>query len=264
MSKKQNKGPKILLIDIETAPILGSIWKLFDNNVALNQIERDWFLLSFSAKWLDDGPDKIIYMDQRNKRDMENDKELLKYIWKLLDKADILITQNGKSFDIKKINARLIKHGFKPYSSIRHIDTLRIARKHFGFTSNKLEYMTSKLCTKYKKSGHKKFSGFELWKECLAGNNEAWKEMETYNKLDVLSLEELYYKLQPWDNSINFNVYNDSLDHYCPCGSKLFARNGFGYSNLGKYQRYKCSKCGSEVKSRINSLSKEKRATLKK
>ena len=47
--------------------------------------------------------------------------------------------------------------------------------------------MTDKLCTKYKKLVKRKFNGFELWKECLADNIEAWKDMETYNKYDVLS-----------------------------------------------------------------------------
>lgn len=59
--------------------------------------------------------------------------------------------------------------------------------------------MTDKLCARFKKSAHKKFPGFELWKQCLARNKEAFKEMEQYNKMDVLSLEELYTKISPWD-----------------------------------------------------------------
>lgn len=96
----------------------------------------------------------------------------------MLDEADIVITQNGRKFDQKKLNARFILNGFKPPSSYKHIDTLVIARKHFGFTSNKLKYMTDKLCTKYKKLDHSKFPGMELWRECLKGNSEAWTEME--------------------------------------------------------------------------------------
>jgi len=255
--------PKILLFDIETAPMLGYVWSLWENNVALNQLYSDWYVLSWSAKWLGDPEDKVMYMDQRNEKNIENDKKILKGIWKLLNEADIVIGQNSKTFDHKKLNARFILNGIKPPSSYRHIDTKILAKRHFSFTSNKLEYMTDKLCTKFKKLKHAKFSGFSLWRECLKGNIEAWKEMEEYNKYDVLSLEELYYKLIPWDNSINFNVYSNSVETICTCGNKKFKENGFAYTNSGKFQKYTCTNCGSELRSKINLLSKDKRKNLK-
>lgn len=262
-SKPAYKGPKVLIFDIETAPILGHVWGLWENNVALNQIVSDWHVLSWSAKWLHDGPDKVMYQDQRHAKNVEDDKEILKTIWNLLDEADVVITQNGISFDKKKINARFIINGFQPPSSYKHIDTKVIASRHFGFTSNKLEYMTDKLNVKYKKLKHNKFPGHEMWKECLKGNIEAWKEMEEYNTYDVLALEELYYKLIPWDNSINFNLYHDDEDHVCKCGSTTFIKNGFYYTSAGKYQKHKCKTCGAEHRDKENLFSKEKRASLK-
>lgn len=258
-----NKGPKVLLFDIETAPILAHVWGLWENNVSLNQIIQDWHILSWSAKWLHDTPDKVMYKDQRNAKNIEDDSAILKDIWTLLDQADIVITQNGIQFDRKKINARFIMNGFQPPSSYKHIDTKVIASKHFGFTSNKLEYMTDKLNTQYKKLKHNKFPGHELWRECLKGNLEAWKEMEQYNKHDVLALEELFYKLIPWDNSINFNLYHDEEDHVCKCGSTSFSKNGFYYTSTGKYQKHKCKQCGAEHRDRENLFSKEKRQSLK-
>lgn len=258
-----SKGPKVLIYDIETAPILGYVWGLWDNNLGLNQIKQDWYVLSWSAKWLGDSPNKIMYMDQRKAKNMEDDSKILKRMWELLDEADIVITQNGKAFDQKKLNARFILNGFKPPSSYKHIDTLQIAKKHFGFTSNKLAYMSDKLCTKYKKLNHAKFSGFEMWKACLAGNLKAWKEMEVYNKHDVLALEELYNKLIPWDNSINFNLYTEEGEHNCKCGSTEFVKNGCFYTTSGKFQRYLCKQCGSETRDRRNLFSKEKRTSLR-
>jgi DNA polymerase elongation subunit (family B) len=255
-----NKGPKVLLLDIETAPIMGYVWSLWDQNVGLNQIYKDWHVLSWAAKWLDSK--EIMYMDQRKAKNVEDDAEILKKMWLLLNEADIVVTQNGKAFDIKKLNARFIMNGMKPTSSFRHLDTKEIASKYFGFTSNKLEYMTDKLCVKYKKLKPKKFQGFEMWKECLGGNLAAWKEMEKYNKHDVLSLEELFKKLIPWDNSINFSIYNDSEDNICICGNNRFIRNGFSYTSTGKYQRYSCSKCGAESKTGKNQISKSKRDSL--
>lgn len=260
---KNSKGPKVLLLDIETAPMLGYVWGMWDQNVALNQIKEDWFVLSWCAKWLDDPPSKIMYMDQRDAKKIEDDSHILKGIWKLLNEADIVITQNGKSFDHKKLNARFVLHGFKPPSSFKYIDTYVLAKKHFGFTSNKLEYMTDKLCKKYKKLKHTKFSGFEMWKQCLAGNKEAWKEMAKYNKYDVLSLEELFRKIIPWDSSVNFSLYTEGADVTCSCGSVKWSKNGYAYTSVGKHQRYECSNCGSERRDRRNLIDKVKSKNMK-
>lgn len=263
-------NPKILLLDIETTPILAHVWGLFDQNIALNQIERDWIMLSFAAKWYESasgelfGPHrKVIYKDLRNKK-VTSDKSLLIALWPLLDECDIIITQNGVRFDKKKIFARFILNGMKPPSNFKVLDTLVIAKKHFALTSNKLEYMTDKLCTKFKKSKHKKFPGFELWKECLKGNIQAWKEMEQYNVFDILSLEELFNKLYPWDNGINFNLYREEKDFSCNCGSKKFQKRGYSYTASGKYQRFICSKCNAWSRGSINLLSVTTRKALKK
>lgn len=262
--KKDIQGPKVLIFDIETAPMLGYVWSLWENNVALNQLHSDWHILSWAAKWLDQPPSKIMYQDQRKAKDVSNDKKLLQGIWKLLDEADVVITQNGKSFDSKKLNARFILNGLPPPSSYKHIDTKRIATKNFAFSSNKLEYMTNKLCVKYKKLvGNRKFSGFSLWTACLAGKLEAWNEMKKYNIYDVLSLEELYKKLAPWDSTVNFSLYTDDENHVCSCGSKEYKLNGYAYTSVGKFQRFVCKDCGKESRSRVNLLTKEKRKSLR-
>ncbi len=252
MSKKS--GPRVLIVDIETSPLISYTWGLFDQNIALNQIHTDWHLLSYSAKWLDEK--KIFYKDQRNVENIQDDKKLLQEVWKLMNEADIVIGQNSKSFDVKKLNARFILNGMKPPSSFKQIDTLRLAKKYFAFTSNKLEYMSNKLCTKFKKLKPKKFQGFELWKACLAGNRAAWKEMEEYNKVDVLATEELYKKLSIWGTGIDFDLYKDNLEPSCNCGSTKFVKNGYAYTSTGKYQRYECGECGAEVslKGKLNNL----------
>lgn len=250
---------KVLFIDIETAPILTYVWGLFNQNIGLEQIKEDWHLLSWAAKWGDSK--EVLYMDQRSAKNIEDDKKIAAGAWKLLDEADVVVTQNGKAFDIKKLNARFIVNGMKPPSSFRSYDTLEVAKKKFGFTSNKLAYMTEKLNSKYKKLEHEQFPGFKLWRECLAGNKKAWNEMEKYNKHDVLALEELYYKLAPWDPSINMAAFSPD-PMLCSCGSKEFIKNGFRYSNQGKYQKMMCVKCGSEHRQKVNLLDKAKRKSL--
>ncbi len=259
-TKKNTINAKVLFLDIETAPLTAWCWGLFDQNVGLNQIESDWHVMSWSAKWLHSK--EIFYEDQRDAVDMENDKGILQKMWELIDEADIIIGHNLDRFDIKKLNARFILNGMKPPSSYRTEDTLKMARRKFAFTSNKLSYLTDKLCTKYKKLSHAKFAGFALWKECMKGNIKAWEEMRKYNIYDVLSLEELYLILAPWASKINYSVFQPDDEKICVCGNDLFIKNGYWYTNSGKVQRLKCTKCGSEKKESKNLLSKEKRKNL--
>ena len=79
-----------------------------------------------------------------------------------------------------------------------------------------------------------------------------WEEMEEYNKYDVLSLEELYDILLPWDDSINFSMYFE--DNACSCGHSKFTENGFYYTNASKFQKYQCDNCGAEYRGKKNLL----------
>lgn len=253
--------PRILVLDIESFPLECYTWGIWNVNIALNQIKEDWSILSFAAKWF--GEDEIFYMDVRNKKNKRDDKEICEALHKLLDEASWIMTQNGKSFDLKKIKARMIINGLKPFSSVKHIDTKIIASKEFGFTSNKLEYMTHKLCTNSKKVINRKFSGMELWTECLKGNMEAFKDMEIYNKGDITSLEELAVKLIPWSSvPINVNLHHSESHVVCFCGSASFKKAGFHETTTSKFQRYQCTQCGAESRSRKNLIKKDKTKKL--
>jgi hypothetical protein len=246
LHKPPKEGAAILVYDIETAPILSYHWRLYDENISLDQIEADWFVLSWSAKWLRDPPSKVMYQDQSTAKKLNDDKGILEDLHTLIDQADVVITQNGIKFDQKKLNARFVINGMKPPSTVKHVDTCAIAKKVFGFTSNKLEYMTEKLCKKYKKLKHKKFPGFSLWKECLKGNKAAWAEMKKYNVHDVLALEELYLILMPYDNSVNYDLYSSREEYQCQCGSEEFKRNGYYYTPTATVIRWRCTNCGAE------------------
>lgn len=239
--------PRILLIDIETSPIIAHVWQmsLWNTNIRPEQIIKDTNILSFAAKWLDE--DKIIYEDLSKKRDKSDDAPLLKSIWKLLDEADIVIVQNGVAFDIPTIKARMVAKNLPPMSGFKTVDTCKVARKHFNFSSNKLEFLARALNCKVQKHEHQKFPGLSLWLECIRGNRAAWKEMREYNIGDVLSLEEIYMKMRPWmPQHPNVGIYLHSDEPVCPkCGSKVESR-GTRYTEYAHYRQYHClnKECG--------------------
>lgn len=261
---KPKQGPRILTFDIETWPMHAVIWSTGQQYVTIDQIKQDTSILSFAAKWMHEPVSKAIYMDVSNQRDYRDDKRIMKGLHKLLNEAEVVISQNGKAFDAKRVNARFAVHGLGPVSPFKHIDTCQLARKTFGFSSNKLAFLSETLNEKYKKLPHAKFPGRALWDACAARNPAAWAEMKKYNTHDVLATEELYTKLAPWGTGVNFAAYSDNLVFHCNCGSSLFKKEGFNKTKSGKFQQLSCIKCGAwSTDKSVNFMSDEKKASLK-
>lgn len=231
---------KILLLDIETAPNLVHVWGLFKQNISISQIMDSSYVMCWAAKWLhEDG----IYF---NSVKLTSPKEMLQEIYFLLEDADAVIHYNGARFDIPTLNKEFLLYNMIPPSTYLQIDLLKTARKQFRFPSNKLDYIAQAL-----KIGHKtKHAGHELWVRCLEGETEAWKQMEEYNRNDIVLLEQVYYKLLPWiTNHPNIAVITN-IDGCPSCGKSTLHKRGFTYSRSGKYQRFQCTSCGSWHKSR--------------
>lgn len=252
--------PKILLLDIETAPNEVYVWSLWKQNVGLNQIITEWTALSYAAKWL--GAKRLMYKDNRKADDPRDDRSIMQEVWHLINEADIIVAQNGVKFDLRKLNARFVLLGFGPPSPYKVVDTMIEARKHFAFTSNRLAWLSENL-TDTPKSEHPEFPGFELWLGCLAGNIRAWKCMEKYNKIDVVSLEKVYLRIRPWiTGHPNVAIYNpDPSKHACPkCGSTDVTEVPKTYkTQTQEYPMYHCNDCGGWSRGRYTVASIKKR-----
>jgi DNA polymerase elongation subunit (family B) len=255
------RPPKVLLFDIETSACVAHVWGGYEQNIGANQVIQDWYVLSWAAKWM--GEDEIFYQDIRKYKNGE-DHKILPGIHKLICEADFVVGHNSDKFDIKKLNARFLKHGMPPLSPYRSIDTLKIARKYFKLTFNTLSYIAKYLGLKEQKSEHKKFSGMDLWNACMGKDKklrlEAFEEMELYNKQDVVVLEGILTKLMPYDPSIKFSSFYQQ--DACSCGGKVFIKDGLWYMPRGAFQRYKCKGCGKVFKDRKNLINKDVRKEL--
>lgn len=253
--------PKIITLDIETSPIQAYTWGLWKQNIGLNQIIRDWSILSYAAKTM--GERHVRYMDTGDMPDPYDDSLVLVGLWAELDEADIVIVQNGIKFDLRKINARFLARGMRPPSPYKVVDTMLEARKVAALTSNKLEWLAAVLTTE-RKDKHHEFPGFELWTECLKGNPRAWAVMRKYNPKDVIATEKVYLKLRPYiAGHPNIAAYDDDEHMRCPkCGSKHLNRRGFALTQTGQYPRYQCRSCGGWARGRYTTNTKGKRASL--
>ncbi len=231
--------PRVLILDIETSPFLVHVFGLKDQNIALNQIVRDRYIMCYTAKWL--GQKRMFYRDTRT----GNDAKILKDLRKLLNQTDILVTQNGARFDAPIIEARMRIRRMPPLHPYIHADTY-LGNKKFGFTSHKLEYLTDNLNDTHKKSSHSDYPGMALWTACLNNDPKAWKAMKKYNGLDVLSTEELYVNTLPWVNN-RFPgpvVPVEKAPQCIYCSSYRVRSLGVRKTKKTSYRRYICNQCG--------------------
>jgi hypothetical protein len=255
--------PRILTLDIETKPIKGYVWGIWEQNLSLDMIEEDWSILCYCAKWLDEPKVISDYTGGRGKAKVKDDRKLCLSLHALLDEADLVIAQNGKKFDLKKIDSRMYQHNINPYSPVRVIDTLVNSRSRFSHTSNKLEWQ-SKISGGTQKSKHKQFPGAELWLECMKDNPKAWKEMLAYCATDVIATEHVYIRQRPWIRKHpNIGAYIEDKDPRCTtCGSKHLQSRGSETTQQGKYARYHCQDCGAWPRGKLQQLAHNVRKNL--
>lgn len=253
---------KTLIFDIETSPLVSYTWGLFDQNIGLNQLKEDWYLLAWAAKWLDDPASKTMYMDNRGSKDIRGDKRLVEKLAALINEADVIITQNGESFDVKKLNARAVINGLPPIKRCASTDILKEGKKVFKFTSHKLEYVTEKLNKKYKKLKHNEYPGFELWSAILKGDKKAWDVMKKYTIHDVLSTEETYRIIQGWICTQSRAALAEDGLIRCKCGSDKLEKRGFARTDSGKFQSYHCLSCGKWPRGAVNLLTSKQRKNM--
>ena len=234
-----NRQPKIAFFDIETYPMIVAVWQQYEANAIW--VEQDTHLLSFAVKWAGRNGVKVHALPDYKgyERDKHNDAALVRDMWRVMEEADIIIAHNGDAFDIKKVNSRFAVHGLKPPAPHKSVDTLKIARKHFKFDSNKLDNLGRYLGVGRKLPN----TGGHLWKRCGEGDPKAWRLMRRYNAQDVRLLEAVYLQLRPWGAHPNLNLYTG--DRGCPvCQSNNVQARGFNVAKTRKVQRLHCQSCG--------------------
>ena len=242
----ETKQPKVLLIDIETTPLQVHCWGTWKQRIGYEQVINDWFMLSYSVKWLFDSkihsgvltPGEAIHKD---------DSRIAKELWRYFDQADILIGHNILNYDLPKAQTRFLMNKLAPPSPFQVIDTLRVAQKNFRFASNKLDYIGQLLL-----NDRKIHTEYQLWLRCLEGDPKSLEEMRVYNQKDVLLLEEAYVFLRPYIKSHpNMAIYMEAHEPTCPnCGSSEIEECGYYTTSVNRYLAFRCKNCGAICRSR--------------
>lgn len=232
------RGPRVILYDIETAPSLGYYFDLYKEGNIVSTVQS-WFMLSFAYKVL--GEKKIHYRCLADypgySKDKTNDRALVTDLHKMVfSGADILVGHNIDRFDSRKAKARFLAHGLLPPPPVKTIDTLKLARRVFKLDSNRLAAVGEYLGL----GGKAVTTGWKLWEACISGDRAAWRQMGIYNRRDVDLLEQVYNRLAPYNpNPIYFGRSG------CPsCNSERIQQRGFNINKSGKSPRFQCQNCG--------------------
>lgn len=156
-----------------------------------------------------------------------------------MDKADVVIAQNGDAFDIKILNTRMMINRIPPPSPYKTVDTLKISKKKFAFQKNGL----NDICRSLGEGEKVKHRGFALWTDFLLGDTKARAEMIKYCKGDVDLLEKVYRRYLPWiTNHPNVGIASKELA--CPkCGCKNLRFKGYVATKNMQYKSYRCKEC---------------------
>lgn len=237
---------KILFLDIETGPTKAAVWGLWGQNVGINQIIEPGRTICAAWKW---GGGKGVefaaeWQPVEERSDWFSYLDFLKKLHVVLDEADIVVTYNGKKFDIPTLYKEFVQYKITPPAPFHHIDLYQTCRRQFRFVSNKLDFICQQLGLGAKTS-HK---GMQLWTDVGNGCPKAQRLMERYNKQDVVLLEKLYKHIRPWikGHPTVSLLEGRTETPACPsCGGNHLQERGYRTTKTRRYKRYQCQDCGS-------------------
>lgn len=99
---------RILFLDIETKPAIAYVWRLYDENVGLEQLIEAGGVICFGAQWLGE-KETIFFSEWEHGRDA-----MIQAAHALLTEADAVVTYNGDKFDLPKLLGEFVLLGLAP------------------------------------------------------------------------------------------------------------------------------------------------------
>jgi hypothetical protein len=233
--------PRIFCWDIETAANQGDFWRA-PWQTSIIEITAHTHMISWSVKELGGKQITKCLADYEGyEPGTRDDKALVTELWALLEGADILVHHHGDVFDLPYTRGRAVVNGLMPSKKFSTYDTKKVAKRNFGFTSNKLNDIAHLCGFEPKIPIH-----YDVWKGCRDGDPKKWNLMKRYNSHDVRILEQVYLKFRAWDNlHPNLNLINNTEQPNCPsCGTSNTRKRGWDATRTGRRQAWGCNECG--------------------
>lgn len=185
----------ILYLDTEISKSLYFNYgaKVPSKYLRIDDIVHEYFMICWSASYV--GSDKV-FSDCVSPKEANawTDAKILKKLRDLMASADIIAGHNVDSYDIKRINTRLLLNGLEPVVGKKTFDTLKIARQKFTFESNKLDYISQRLGFRPKDD----ISNDDWLRIVKTGDKATLSKVDTYCQGDVLNGKAVLDKLMKY------------------------------------------------------------------
>jgi uncharacterized protein YprB with RNaseH-like and TPR domain len=127
-----------------------------------------------------------------------NDKHVVCKIRDILNNADMLISWNGRRFDWKFLQTRLMMHGETPLQPALHIDVYYQSRYKLLLASNRLDHVDRFLHGDSEKTS---LHG-QIWQKAACGDRGSLDYVVEHCEKDVGVLERVFYDLKPFIKQI--------------------------------------------------------------
>ena len=260
--QQKKDGPKILVLDLETAAAEVLTFGRWKQNIGqANILKEGGWILCCAWRWLGEEATESMWLSPEEIA-AGDDLSLTILLHDLLFQADAIIAHNGANFDHKVAQTRSVKHGLGALPYVKVIDTLTMAKKSLRLPSNRLDSIGEFIGVGRKIDT----GGIDLWKRVQQGNEDAMIEMVQYCEQDVNLLHDVYLKLRSVGNSANFNAglyYKDGETHCPTCGSTdVHPTTRNVQTALSVFEEYTCGSCGSIHRGRRTETTKEDRKLL--
>ena len=224
--------PKILILDIETKPAMSYHWRMFKENISVDQLIEPSSILCVGMQWFGETKVETVAAWELGEIGM------LKAVHERIMEADAVVGKNSIKFDLPHLRTWFLYHGLDPLPALTHIDLEKVARYQFRFQSNRLEFIAPFLGVGKKM----KNEGFMLWRKVIEGDEAARKRMLRYCAQDVRVTSRLYKKMRGWipDHPAMRAVGSTA----CPtCHSHKTQSRGWRYTKCFRIQRHQCTDC---------------------
>jgi hypothetical protein len=170
---------------------------------------------------------------------------MLQQLWDAYDKAHLVYGHNVDRFDTKNLNAEWLTLGLMPPSPFKILDTLKEARKTFGFESNTLASLTKRLGVDTKTD---KYS-VEMARAACAGDKAKQEQIEAYNNGDTAASEAFVDRLRGWIPTHPHSMIGtiDDRPTCNQCWGDNLKLNGTKLAQQIVYKLWRCQDCGANV-----------------
>ena len=221
-------GSRILVYDLEST--------------SLNADDGD--LLVFAYKWLDEKKahvpsvlDTCLPCDGC-KRIHIDDRALVRQAHAIMSQADVMLTFNGKNFDIKYMQSKFMRYGLPALPEISHVDLYQTARTKMRLTRKSLANISHYL----QLTNEKTKLDWDIWRRAAKGYTKEIRYIRDHGAADIYVTQELYEK-----HMRQYVRQHPRVSGYGPCrrcGADTLERRGVAVTILkGQQHRYQCRTC---------------------